>query len=167
MSSKHAYKRQGHCVYYCKYHLVMSSKYRKRILRWGLYNCLQYQLTTFVRKHPEIEIDEVNHDKDHIHLLISVPPKLSISEVVRFLKSNTSREIRKKFKFLDKVYFGSDGIWSEGYFVSTVGADEADIKRYIENQGKEDPAKQHGCLKRAKRKKPRAEARGSLLDKQN
>lgn len=92
----------------------------------------------FVRKHPEIEIDEVNHDKDHIHLLISVPPKLSISEVVRFLKCNTSREIRKKFKFLDKVYFGSDGIWSEGYFVSTVGADEADIKRYIENQGKEE-----------------------------
>ncbi len=106
----------------------MSTKYRKRILRWGLYNCLQNQLKTFVRKHPEIEIDEVNHDKDHIHLLISVPPKLSISEVVRFLKCNTSREIRKKFKFLDKVYFGSDGIWSEGYFVSTVGADEADIK---------------------------------------
>lgn len=138
MTSKHAYKRQGHCVYYCKYHLVMSTKYRKRILRWGLYNCLQYQLKTFVRKHPEIEIDEVNHDKDHIHLLISVPPKLSISEVVRFLKCNTSREIRKKFKFLDKVYFGSDGIWSEGYFVSTVCADEADIKRYIENQGKEE-----------------------------
>ena len=90
----------------------MSTKYRKRILRWGLYSYLQYQLKTFVRKHPEIEIDEVNHDKDHIHLLISVPPKLSISEVVRFLKCNTSREIRKKYKFLDKVYFGSDGIWS-------------------------------------------------------
>ena len=138
MTSKHAYKRQGYCVYYRKYHLVTSTKYRKRTLRWGLYNYLQYQLKTFVCKHPEIEIDEVNHDKGHIHLLISVPPKLSISEMVRFLKCNTSREIRKKFKFLDKVYFGSDGIWSEGYFVSTVGADEANIKRCIENQRKEE-----------------------------
>jgi len=116
----------------------MFTKYRKRILRWVLYSYVQYQLKTFTRKHPEIEIDEVNHDKEHIHLLISVAPKLSISEVVRFLKCNTSREIRKKFKFLDKVYFGSDGIWSDGYFVSTVGGDEADIKRYIENQGKEE-----------------------------
>jgi putative transposase len=135
---KHAYKKQGHCVYYCKYHLVISSKYRKRILRWGLYTTLKNELVRFTRKHPEIEIEEVNHDRNHLHILISIPPKLSISEVVRMLKSNTSREIRKKFKFLDKIYFGSDGIWSEGYFISTVGIDEAAVKKYIEEQRKEE-----------------------------
>jgi putative transposase len=138
MIQKHRYIKQGHSVYYCKYHLVISTKYRKRILRWGLWGRLQLELKTFTKRHPEISIEEVNHDKDHIHILISIPPKLSISEVVRLLKCNTGREIRKRFKFLDKVYFGSDGIWSEGYFVSTVGADEAAIKKYIEYQGKEE-----------------------------
>ena len=91
-----------------------------------------------MRRHPEIKIEEANHDNNHIHILISIPPKLSISEVVRLLKCNTSREIRKKFKFLDKIYFGSDGIWSEGYFISTVGIDEAAVKKYIEEQRKEE-----------------------------
>ncbi|MDR0953503.1 MAG: IS200/IS605 family transposase [Elusimicrobiota bacterium] len=135
---KYAYRKQGHSVYYCKYHLVITTKYRKRILRWGLYTTLKYELIKFTRKHPEIAIEEVNHDKNHIHILISIPPKLSISEVVRLLKCNTGREIRKKFKFLDKIYFGSDGIWSEGYFVSTVGFDEAAIRKYIEGQRKEE-----------------------------
>jgi putative transposase len=116
----------------------MSTKYRKRILRWGLYTTLQYELKKFMRRHLEIKIEEVNHDNNHIHILISIPPKLSISEVIRLLKCNTSREIRKKFKFLDKIYFDSDGIWSEGYFISTVGIDEAAVRKYIEEQRKEE-----------------------------
>ena len=136
--SQVGYKRQGHCIYYCKYHIVITTKYRKRILKWGLYSSLSNEFKRFVRKHPEIGIEEVNHDYNHIHILISIPPKLSISEVVCLLKSNTGREIRKRFKFLDKIYFASDGIWSEGYFVSTVGIDEAAIKKYIEEQRKEE-----------------------------
>ena len=61
-----------------------------------------------------------------------------ISQVVRIIKSNTSRDLKKKFKFLKDVYWGSDGIWSDGYFVSTVGVNEEIIKKYIEQQGKED-----------------------------
>ena len=136
--SKVAYKRQGHCIYYCKYHIVITTKYRKRILKWGLYSSLSNELKRFERKHPEIGIEEVNHDYNHIHILISIPPKLSISEVVCLLKSNTGREIRKRFKFLDRIYFARDGIWSSGYFVSTVGIDEAAIKKYIEEQRKEE-----------------------------
>jgi len=92
-----------------------------------------------IRKyHPAITIEEVNHDEDHVHLLISIPPKMSVGEVVRKIKANTAREIRNKFKFLDKVYWGKEGIWSEGYFVSTVGVDEETIQKYIKMQGKED-----------------------------
>jgi putative transposase len=61
-----------------------------------------------------------------------------VGSVVRLLKTNSSRNIKTKFTFLKNLYHGTDGIWSDGYFVSTVGADQETIKRYIERQGKED-----------------------------
>lgn len=90
------------------------------------------------RFHPEIGIIEVNTDVDHMHILVSIPPKMSVSDAVRLVKANTGKAMRKHFPFLDKVYWGSEGIWSIGYFVSTVGINEAVIKKYIEQQGKED-----------------------------
>jgi putative transposase len=92
--------------------------------------------------HPEIEIIEINHDEDHIHLLLWIPPKMAIGRVVAILKSNTARHLKKKFPFLKEVYWGTDGIWSDSYFVSTVGVNEEIIRRYIEHQGRED-AGQH------------------------
>ena len=92
-----------------------------------------------VREHyPMVDILEINHDVDHVHILLVIPPKMSVGQVVRILKSNTSRDLKKKFPFLKEVYWGTDGIWSDGYFVSTVGVNEHIIKKYIENQGKED-----------------------------
>jgi len=88
--------------------------------------------------YPEIEILMVNHDVDHVHILVIIPPKISVSQVVRIIKSNTSRDIKKKFPFLKKVYWGTDGIWSDGYFVSTIGISEEIVRRYIEYQGQED-----------------------------
>jgi len=91
------------------------------------------------RCHPEIKIFELNTNEDHIHISASVAPKMAISEAVRILKCNTARPMMKKFKYLEKVYCdGDSGIWSTGYFVSTVGANEKIIKQYIEMQGKED-----------------------------
>ena len=92
-----------------------------------------------VRKHyPVIEIKELNHDRDHIHMLISIPPTMSVGKVVRLIKSNTGREIRKKFEWLKEVYWGTSGIWSSGYFVSTVGITKSVIEDYIRRQGEED-----------------------------
>ena len=88
--------------------------------------------------YPELDIIEINHDTDHIHMLLVIPPKMSVGQAVRILKSNTSRDMKKKFPFLKEVYWGTDGIWSDGYFVSTVGVNEKIIKNYIEQQGKED-----------------------------
>jgi len=88
--------------------------------------------------YPEILIKEVNTDEDHVHLLVSIPPQWSVGKAVRIIKANTARQLNDKFPFLRKVYYGTRSIWSAGYFVSTVGIDEEIIRKYIENQGKED-----------------------------
>jgi len=74
----------------------------------------------------------------YVRLLVTIPSKISVSKAVNTIKSNTSSAIKKKFDFLKKVYWGTDGIWSDGYFVSTVGINEQIIRKYIERQGQED-----------------------------
>lgn len=71
-------------------------------------------------------------------MLISIPPSMSVGSVVRIIKTNTSRQMREEYAFLKKTYFRHDGIWSDGYFVSTAGIDESVIRKYIEHQGKKD-----------------------------
>jgi len=131
-------KKQGHSVYYTRYHLVIATKYRRKILKPGFGEYLQKLVIGIGRQIPEMEIIEVNTDKDHIHILLSIPPKMSVSEVVKSIKAKTGLYMRRKFPFLDKVYWDNSGIWSRGYFVSTVGISEEIIKKYIEMQGKED-----------------------------
>ena len=132
------YRKQSHCVYYCEYHLVFATKYRRKIFNDGLFAYMLERLKQLKTYYPEIDILNINHDVDHIHVLVVIPPKFSVSQVVRIIKSNTSKDLKKKFPFLKDVYWGTDGIWSDGYFVSTVGINEETIKWYIENQGKED-----------------------------
>lgn len=133
------YRRQAHAVYYTQYHLVLSTRFRRKILKRGMGDYLMVLLRGVQRRYPEIEIAEVNTDADHVHLLVSVAPKMSISDAVRLLKCNTARAMVWKFKFLKDVYHdGDSGIWSDGYFVSTVGVNEATIRKYIEMQGRED-----------------------------
>ncbi len=71
-------------------------------------------------------------------MLVSIPPTIAIGKAVGIIKQNTSQEMKQKFPFLTQTYWGTDGVWSEGYFVSTVGVDENVIQVYIENQGKKD-----------------------------
>ena len=132
------YKKQGHCVYYVRYHLVMATKYRKKIFKGGFGEYLKNMIIGMGKQTPEIEIVEVNTDSDHVHVLLSIPPKMAISEVVKMLKAKTGLRMRRKFPFIDNVYWGRNGIWSRGYFVSTVGISESTIRKYIEMQGKED-----------------------------
>jgi len=71
-------------------------------------------------------------------MLVSIPPSMRVSDAVRIIKCNLSRDMKAKFPFLKKVYYGTDGIWSDGYFVSTVGINEEQIRKYIDMQGQED-----------------------------
>ena len=132
------YKKQGHCVYYTRYHLVMATKYRRKILKAGFGEYLRNTIIGVGKQMPDMEVIEVNADVDHVHILLSSPPKLSISDAVKILKAKTGLRMRQKFPFLDKVYWAQDGIWSRGYFVSTVGISESTIRKYIEMQGQED-----------------------------
>ena len=132
------YKKQGHCVYYTRYHLVIETKYRRKILKEGFGEYLKSMTIGIGKQTPEIEVIEVNTDSDHVHILFSIPPKISISDVVKMVKAKTGLRMRNKFLFLDKVYWAKSGIWSRGYFVSTVGISESTIRKYIEMQGKED-----------------------------
>ena len=132
------YKKQGHCVYYAKYHIVLSTRYRRKVLKSGMGEYLKIRLKEIQRNYPEIEIIKAETDVDHLHVLVSIAPKIAVSEVVRIIKSNTGKAMRKKYKFLDYVYYGRGGIWSAGYFVSTAGINEEVIKNYIEHQGRED-----------------------------
>ena len=76
--------------------------------------------------------------EDHVHVHMVIPPKYAVSMVVETLKKNTSRELNLKFRFLKKFYRDNEGMWSTGFFVSTVGINERIIKKYVEMQGKED-----------------------------
>ena len=125
-------------MYYCEYHLVFATKYRRKIFNEGIFAYMQERLKQVKEYYPEIDILKINHDIDHVHILAVIPPKMSVSKVVGILKSNISKDLKKKFAFLKKVYWGTDGIWSDGYFVSTVGINEEIIKKYIDQQGKED-----------------------------
>ncbi len=131
-------RRSSHSVYICDYHLVWPTKYRRKILNEGVLAYLREILKALPEHYPEILIKEVNTDEDHVHLLVSIPPQWSVGKAVRIIKANTARQLNDKFPFLRKVYYGTRSIWSAGYFVSTVGIDEEIIRKYIENQGKED-----------------------------
>ena len=87
--------------------------------------------------YPAWYVDMINTGEDHIHILIEIPPTYSIAEVVQKIKIRTSKDLRKGFKYIDEIYTKS-GIWSVGYYVSTVGLNESKIKKYIQHQGKKD-----------------------------
>ena len=94
------------------------------------------------KHHPDIEIEKYSVQKDHVHLIIVIPPKYSVSEIIGKIKANTSREIRRRFAWIKKVYWHNE-FWSPGFFSSTVGINEEVIKRYIEFQEKIDKGQLH------------------------
>lgn len=132
------YIKAAHTVYRTQYHIVIVTKYRRKILVDGVEKYLKKKLEEVRKHYPEWRYIEVGIDKDHVHLHMMIPPKYAVSDVVRTLKINTGKKLRKKFDFINKVYWGVEGVWSDGYFVTTVGIDENIIKRYVAMQGRED-----------------------------
>jgi putative transposase len=127
----------AHGAYHHQYHLVWISKYRKKILKGELKQYIEEHLFDIQHYHPEVEIQQYNIQEDHIHAVIIIPPKYTVSEIVGKIKANTSREVKKHFAWIKKIYWRND-FWSPGFFSSTVGIDEGIIKKYIEFQEKVD-----------------------------
>ena len=127
----------GHGAYHHQYHVVWIPKYRKKILKGELKQYIEKRLFDIQTYHPEVEIEKYSIQLDHVHLLIIIPPKYSVSQIVGKIKANTSRELREKFDWVKKVY-RRNVFWSPGFFSSTVGINEEIIKRYVEFQEKVD-----------------------------
>ncbi len=132
--------KQAHSTYHTRYHLVFVTKYRRKIFGTpGLGAYAQVVLKQVTKQYPDIKILEMKTDLDHIHLLASIPPRMAVSDAVRLLKSNSARAMKARFKFLSTMYERMGlGLWSDGFFVSTVGCNERIIENYIRAQGKED-----------------------------
>ena len=131
-------RKQAQSAYYIRYHMVFVTKYRRKALVDGMGEYCIGILRRICKQYPDLKIYEAKCDKDHIHFLISIPPKWSISQAVNILKSNSSKAMRRKFPFVSVLYDRHVGFWSDGYFVSTIGLNEEQISNYIKHQGKED-----------------------------
>ncbi len=127
----------AHGAYRHQYHIVWIPKYRKKILQGQLKVFLSERLGDIHTHYPDIEIEQCNIQVDHVHLVICIPPRYAVSEIIGKIKTNTSREIRKQFPGVRKIY-RRDVFWSPGFFSSTVGIDEDVIRRYVEFQEKMD-----------------------------
>jgi len=132
--------RLNHSIYQIEYHIVWGTKYRRKILKPYVKKELleSFQKTEFL--YPTLHIAKVNTGEDHVHLLVEIAPSVSIAAMVQKLKAHSSLELKRKFQFIKKMDDGS-GIWSVGYFVSTIGLNEKMIERYIANQDKQDRPK--------------------------
>ena len=128
----------AHSVYSLEYHVVWVTKYRRRILKPGVCKYLQKVLPKLLRSMPGVKIETIGFDQDHIHMVMIIPPKYSISDVMGRMKSRSASEMRKSFPWLSKVYWKENIVWSAGYFVSSIGIDEETIRRYVKLQGQRD-----------------------------
>jgi len=131
------YRKTSHVIYECKHHLCWLQKYRCPVLT-GKVVLRVRELIRQITAANEVEIISGAVSSDHIHIYVSIPPSLSVSKLVQFLKGATSRKLQLEFEELRKRYWGQH-IWARGYFVATAGnvTDEM-IREYIRQQGKED-----------------------------
>ncbi len=125
-------------MYHCDYHIIMVTKYRRKIFNEGIFAWLKKRMLEVKKHYPLVEYKEMNHDEDHIHVLVSIPPTMGVGQFVRVVKANMAKDLKQKFPVLKEVYWGTESIWSGGYFVSTVGVNEKIIREYIKKQGEED-----------------------------
>jgi putative transposase len=116
---------------------VWIPKYRKKILKGELKQYLEERLFDIQTFHPDVEIEQYSIQADHVHLVMVIPPKYAVSDIVGKIKANTSRALRKQFPWLQKVYW-KEVVWSPGFFSSTVGVNEDVIRRYVAFQEKMD-----------------------------
>ena len=133
-----------HSTYQHQYHIVWGTKYRRKFLKEYVKPILLESLYDTVEKYQtRIYIEAANVDNDHVHLQIEISPHTSVAVVIQTLKQYSSIHLKQQFRFIREMY--PDGnVWSVGYFSSTIGVNEAFIRRYIAQQGQKDFPEQSG-----------------------
>ena len=126
----------AHTKWNCKYHLVFAPKYRRQVI----YGKIKKDIRIMLRKlceYKQVEIIEAEACKDHIHMLVSIPPKYSVSQIMGYLKGKSSLMIFEKYANM-KYKYGNRHFWCRGYYVDTVGRNKKGLEQYIRNQLQED-----------------------------
>ena len=132
------YESLSHTKWECKYHVVFIPKYRRKVL----YEELRQHLGDVFRKlalQKESRIEEGHLMLDHVHMMISIPPKHAVSQVVGFIKGKSAIHLARTYGERKRNFVGQN-FWARGYFVSTVGREEAVIREYIKKQEAESPS---------------------------
>ena len=126
----------AHTRWMCKYHIVSIPKYRRKII----YNQIRKDISEYIVtlcRYKGVQIIEGHMMPDHVHLVLSIPPKMAVSNFMGYLKGKSSLMIFENHSNL-KYKFGNRKFWAEGYYVSTVGLNEATIVKYVQDQEKAD-----------------------------
>jgi len=127
------WKKAAHVVYQCSYHIVWTPKYRFRILQGQIAEYVEKKIRD-ICEWKKAEILELNVMTDHVHIVVIVPPRMAISELMGLLKGKTAIAIFQKTKKLRSRPYWGNHFWSRGYCVTTVGMDEEKIRRYVRYQ---------------------------------
>jgi putative transposase len=130
------YQSLNHSTWECKYHVIFIPKYRKKSIYAELRSYLGQVFRTLAEQ-KECRVEEGHLMADHVHMLLSVPPKHSVAQVVGYIKGKSAIHIARTFGERKRNFVGHH-FWARGYFVSTVGRDEAVVREYIKNQEAED-----------------------------
>lgn len=140
------FRKLSHALWHCQYHIVWVPKYRFRIMS----GVVAQEVGRCIRSFSEqqgAEIMELNVQIDHVHLLVLVPPKVSISSFVGTVKGRTAIRVFNKFRNLKTKPYWGNHFWARGYCVDTVGLDEEKIRKYVKYQEKREQAAEQGILK--------------------
>ena len=131
------FKKLSHVIYYHVYHIVWTPRYRYKVLDGQVKEFMEETLRSLC-EWKNIEILEMNIQKDHVHIILSIVPKMSISQAMGILKGKSAIKLFKTFPgFKKKLYWGNH-FWSRGYCSSTVGLDEDKIRKYVKYQEEQE-----------------------------
>ena len=131
------FRKLAHSLYECKYHIVFCPKYRYKILQDNVSKYVIQQIYFLSNQKEGVDVLEVNVQVDHVHLVVSIPPKYAVSQYIGFLKGKLAVRLFDRFPQLRRQYW-SQHVWSRGYCVSTVGLDEERIRKYVKWQNKKE-----------------------------
>ena len=131
------FRKLSHVYYKCEYHVVFTPKYRYRILTGPIKLVLEQDIRA-ISQWKDVEVEELNIMPDHVHMVCSIPPKISVSDYMGTIKGKIAIRMFKTYPNLKKKPYWGNHYWSKGYFISTIGLDSELIKRYVRFQENED-----------------------------
>ena len=131
------FRKLSQTLWHCQYHIVWVPKYRFRILTGEIAIETRESIQAMSEQH-KCEVQELNVQSDHVHILVMIPPKLSVSKYVGIVKGKTAIRLLNKFRKLKQKPYWGNHFWARGYCVDTVGLDEDKIRKYVKYQEKQE-----------------------------